>query len=211
MNDTEAFILFYSNKCKHCKDFIISLQKLDTTLYNNFNKICVDNNPNIPKAIESVPTIIVPSHQYPLTDNAVFMWLETMASQYSSQSKPNGGGQTQPEPNQPSGTDSNENENSISPYVACEMGNSFSDSFSFLESEKPLEHNYTFLESNSSGSAPNDINAPNAMNSQNYTTEDLERPKMESNGNTSGFESQYETFMTSRDNDPNIEQAPQRR
>ena len=65
MNDTEAFILFYSNKCKHCKDFIISLQKLDTTLYNNFNKICVDNNPNIPKAIESVPTIIVPSHQYP--------------------------------------------------------------------------------------------------------------------------------------------------
>jgi hypothetical protein len=199
MKDTEAFILFYSNKCEHCKEFIIKLKETNIDIFNKFNKICVDNNQNIPKAIESVPTIIVPSHQYPLTDNSVFLWLDTMLSNSNSNSSQN------PELTQGNNDNtikSTEDGTDISPYVACEMGNSFSDSFSFLDSSKPLEHNYTFLEGNISG---------NDINSQNYTTEDLERPKMESKNNSSGMESQYETFISSRDNDPNIDQAPQRR
>ena len=84
MDSNESFVVFFSNYCDHSKEFLIKLKNMKNGLFEKFTKICVDNNNSIPKSINSVPTILVPSHPYPLTDNGVFMWLDSMSSQYSS-------------------------------------------------------------------------------------------------------------------------------
>ena len=88
MDSNDSFVVFYSNYCNHSKEFLIRLKNMKNGIYEKFTKICVDNNGSIPAAIKSVPTILVPSHPYPLTDDSVMMWLDSMSNQYSSQQAP---------------------------------------------------------------------------------------------------------------------------
>lgn len=85
MNNNPNHILFYSKYCNHSKDFFSKLLKTD---YNNkFVKICVDNkNYKIPSFIKTVPTIIVPQSNTPLTGNNVFNWLDSVTSQNNNNS-----------------------------------------------------------------------------------------------------------------------------
>ncbi len=212
MDTNDSFVVFYSNFCDHSKEFLVKLKNMRNGLFEKFTKICVDNNQSIPAAIKSVPTILVPSHQYPLTDNSVFLWLESLSGQYAPESnqQPNGnnmgpgaGNHNQnPNPNQgagPSGDDS-----AIAPYVAGEMGSCFSDSFSFLDGDphggKPLAHTFTFIE-----------NGEHQISSQNQNHNEIDRPNISNNQkSTSGFDVAYEQYMSNRDADPYISQAPKR-
>ena len=207
MDTNDSFVVFYSNFCDHSKEFLIKLKNLKNGLYEKFTKICVDNNQSIPVAIKSVPTILVPSHQYPLTDNSVFLWLDSMSSQYASepvqntQSLSSNGNPGNPG-NPGNQVKSDENED-VTPYVAGEMGSSFSDSFSFLDADpqggQPLAHTFTFIENGdpqiSGQTNTNEIDRPNVTNSQK---------------STSGFDVAYEQYMSSRDADPFISQTPKR-
>ena len=209
MSTENTFVVFYSNFCNHSRSFLTRLKQLDTGLYDKFTKICVDNNQSIPKAIQSVPTIIVPSHPHPLTDSSVTMWMDTLASQYAP-TKPSpmsipgvtpgadggGVGTSEQRPSEQAGADSD----GILPYVSGEMGTQFSDGFSFLDTDaqaaNPIEHQFSFI-----GAGLGDPTQNN-----NGT---IDRPSAPQN-KTNEFDSQYENFMSTRDTDPYIQRPHQR-
>ena len=220
MDSNDSFVVFYSNYCDHSKEFLVKLRNMKNGLFEKFTKICVDNNNSIPKSINSVPTLLVPNHPYPLTDNDVFMWLDSMSSQYTSNQGFDGreiqtqGEMPMPEqvdnrtninnqlPNNPSQTTNNDENEGVAPYVAGEMGNCFSDSFSFLDEDplggQPLAHNFTFIgdcEPSTMSSNPSEIDRPHVTNNQKAT---------------SGFDVAYEQYMSNRDGDPQISQVPKR-
>lgn len=205
MDSDNTFVVFYSNYCNHSKIFLTNLKRIDDSLYRSFMKVCVDNNPSVPKAIQSVPTIIVPSHPHPLTDSSVTMWLDTLASQYVSNTQPS---ISKPSQNNPTTIDSSgptETDSSgIMPYVSGEMGTQFSDGFSFLDSSpqssQPIEHQFAFL----STTQPNSNYVPDQQNSA--TIDRPSAPQVKSDC----FESQYEKFTNTRDNDPLIQRPHQR-
>ena len=219
MNTENTFVVFYSNYCSHCKTFLTQLKQLDESLFQRFTKICVDNNPSVPKAIQSVPTIIVPSHQHPLTDSSVTMWLDTLAGQYT-QSQPKAGhtgnmpGSAVPGGPSPGGGPAPgpvAGDNSgIMPYVSGEMGTQFSDGFSFLEGDpghsQPIEHQFAFLsgDNNLSGGAPGQVQMGGQPGPG--TIDRPSAPQQRSNC----FDSQYEEFMNTRDSDPYIQRPHQR-
>lgn len=215
MSTENTFVVFYSNYCNHCKTFLTQLKQLNSNLFQQFTKICVDNNPSVPKAIQSVPTIIVPSHPHPLTDSSVTMWLDTLASQYAqepvqaNQSSHPGNQPQQQHPSQagPGAAPVDADSGGIMPYVSCEMGSQFSDGFSFLDSDpqssQPLEHQFSFL-------SPADGGAPNSMGivpgQVGGTIDRPSAPQQKANC----FDSQYEEYMNTRDSDPVIQRPHQR-
>lgn len=270
-----VFLVFYSNQCPHSKEFLHKLHEMDAQLYQAFKKICVDDNPSIPSSISTVPTIIVPTHSHPLTDSAVFMWLNSMADQYVGRTAPNmnvgptmaqqtghhaqstrkppggiehGGPISGQDSMQPSS--STPGQDNIQPFMIGDMSKSYSGGFSFLDNDEPILHNYSFLDGASSqintgddpaslpnqglnslevpptaghvpaGSLPqmqsNHQEAPqfNVQAFQDASIQpsqsSIDRPSMTENGK-SGFDSNYEQFMNSRDQDPYIQPAPQRR
>ena len=134
-------ILFYSNFCKYCAEFIKNINGNDI----KFTTVCVDNNKGkIPQFVKSVPTIIVQGKSQPLVGDEVFEWLNTQKA------KP-------------------EEANDITPYLANEMGSMFSDSFSFLDSDdtkegQPISHNFEFLGNNFTINTPEESgNSHNTM------------------------------------------------
>ena len=68
----ETYILFYSNYCANCKEFIQSLYK--SPFFEKFKKVCVDNNTNVPKEITSIPAIIDP---YTYCFTVLRIWIRT--------------------------------------------------------------------------------------------------------------------------------------
>ena len=117
------YILYYSNYCINCKEFINILCK--NSIYSNFKKINVSVNRNYPSIIKSVPTIIVPNIERPLIGEEVFQWLEHFSSKRT---------KTMQE--------------EIIPYSPGEMGSGLTDSYSYLDSkdtEQPMEHTFSFI------------------------------------------------------------------
>ena len=82
-NLSKNHVLFYSERCNHSKELIQIISK--SSLNNVFIKINVDYNRNLPKSIKTVPTIIVPTHNEPLTGNGAFMWVTTMSNKQQQQ------------------------------------------------------------------------------------------------------------------------------
>ena len=76
----ENHILFYSNYCNNCKEFVSLLYK--SPFFEKFQKICVDNNPKIPKEITLIPCIVVPRMNKPLVGTEAFHWLRGMNQMY---------------------------------------------------------------------------------------------------------------------------------
>lgn len=87
-------ILYYSKFCGQSIKVIALLQKHE--LVSVFDEIvCVDNADNtnvktdIPKSIKSVPTIITPDYDVPLTDSNVIRWIEYMLIKRNNKMKQN--------------------------------------------------------------------------------------------------------------------------
>ena len=118
------YILYYSNYCINCKEFMNILCK--NPLYNKFKKINVsDGSANIPPFVKNVPTILVPNYNHPLVGEDVFKWLEE-----SSEKRMNNLDQT------------------IIPFHPDEMDCGLGDNYSYLDikdNEQPMEHNFVYI------------------------------------------------------------------
>ncbi len=78
MSNRNDYILFYSNKCMHSKEFLVLLQK-DPGLDRKFMKVNVDTRGiRIPNYIKSVPSAIIPINGQPslLVGVNIFKWYD---------------------------------------------------------------------------------------------------------------------------------------
>jgi len=141
----ENYILFYSNYCNFSKKFVQELYK--TEFYEKFQKVCVDKNPRIPKEITMVPTIIVPRLQKPLVAEEAFHWLNGM-KQMVLQQQETPQNQPQQGKSEEKGDPTNLNYSMGAVTAYSNTMDGFSDSFSFLSNESPLEHSFSFLGGN---------------------------------------------------------------
>jgi hypothetical protein len=148
-NNSKA-ILYYSKKCPHCAEVLNKIRLGENTI-NDFSEqflyILVDGNNKLPNYITEVPTMVVPSHNKPLTGDSVFMWIDTKLRMSMQQKNAN---QTQSLPkNQPTvGNKSSENVDGPLSYNPMEMSG-FGDSFSFLDNTGEVqEHCFTFIDEN---------------------------------------------------------------
>jgi len=154
----ENHLLFYSNYCANCKEFVQILYK--SPFFEKFKKICVDNNPKIPKEITSIPCIIVPRISKPLVGTEAFHWLRGMNqihlqeqeqqinTQASNKAHYSEKDKKQESPDGPGGDPTNLNYamGSVTAYSGTMGG--FSDNFSFIGSDSPMEHSFSFIGDN---------------------------------------------------------------
>lgn len=123
IGENDTYIVYYSNYCLNCKEFINILCK--TPVYNKFTKVNVSEiNVNIPPFVKSVPTIIVPNINRPLVGEEVFKWLDESSEKRI-----------------------NNIEQAINPYHPDEMDN-MGDNYSYLDfndTEQPMEHNFVYI------------------------------------------------------------------
>ena len=133
-NQPKPYTLYISNYCNYCKELLNNINK--SNVRDQIQYIIIDrtpqNQPVIPPYITSVPTLIVQGQPRPLVGESVFQWLEKIQTQQS-------------------------NENGPNPWHGQEMGQSYSDSYSFLEDKDSIPHHFSYL-GNSSQS--NQINTP---------------------------------------------------
>ena len=190
-------ICFYSEKCKDCHDLSNIIGS--TPINNQFVKINVDYNRNLPKSIKSVPTLIIPNHPQPLCGQSAFMWAKSMQQQTQAQ---NAVGNVHPPqqnnmPPQQTGPPKSEDDN-IQPFVASEMSGNFSDGFSFIDNDNPLTHQFSFLNSSES--------------EQSMATS---QPQSTGNARTDAriesMDNEYERLMQSRNNDMTVSPPIERR
>lgn len=191
----ETFVLFYSNYCANCKEFIQQLYK--TQFFEKFKKVCVDNNPKVPPQISSIPTIIVPRMMKPLVGTEAFHWLRGMNQLHlreeenkinSSASNQAQNGQVKAEGQSSDPTNLSYAMGAVTAYSGTMGG--FSDNFSFIGSENPQEHSFSFLGNNNNGKI--------------YTPQengDDPRSSMESGSKKNDMDKDFEKLMAMRAND----------
>lgn len=185
----ETYILFYSNYCSNCKEFIQNLYK--SSFFEKFKKVCVDNNPRIPKEITSIPSIIVPRMMKPLTGTEAFHWLRGMNQIHLQEQEKQINSSSTPKPssnnNEGDPTNLNYAMGSVTAYSGTMDG--FSDNFSFLGNDKPLEHSFSFL-----GQGDSKISTPQEGG-------DDPRSSMESGSKKTDMDKDFERLMAMRAND----------
>lgn len=173
MNNSQKYVIFYSEQCQHSKDFMNQLYK-NYDLYKKFMKINVDKVAKIPKMITVVPTIIVPGIPKPLSDNTAFMWLKSINSNNNMNNGRNdtmNGGNISGN-NVGNNMGNNMGNNGIESFDPIAMSG-FSDSFSSLDNGNPLDKNFSFV-----GRSNTDMITPpddNQMNSNKVKTDSSSR------------------------------------
>jgi len=145
-------LLFYSSKCPHCKEILNLLHnvKLDIKL------ISIEEIKKIPSYLKVVPTLLKGPNSQPITGSSVFEWFKefernnTSNAPQSNQS--NQSNQLSNQSNQLSNKPISSGKNdSIEPFFNNEMAG-FSDNYSYLGNDAPINHSYQFLNSNMSSS-----------------------------------------------------------
>lgn len=123
LNTQGQYVLYYSNYCINCKEFINILCK--TPIYSSFTKVNVsDGKTRFPSFVKSVPTIIVPNVNKPLVGEEVFTWLEKQSDNRIKNEK-----------------------ESIIAYSPGEMGG-FGDNYSYFgsdDAEQPMEQTFSYI------------------------------------------------------------------
>ena len=165
-------IIFYSMRCKH------SMKALEIIKNNNINinLECIDNNKNLPKFLKVVPTIIEKNCDKPLEGDFVFNWLNRFVKSSSSSSSSN---MTQKP------IESNE---SIQPFFSNEM-TGYSDGYSYISNENPMDHSFQFLNNNQNNNQNN--------NNQNNN---IYRPMSSNNETNDDFNKMLQSYKEARDN-----------
>jgi hypothetical protein len=134
-------VLFYSNHCQHSKTFLLQLQEANVDL----NKVCVDSTPRdrIPSIVRSVPALIIAGHAEPVVGDQAFSWLKSQKQSAQPQRADGGQPGQQPPPDGPAA------------WHMEEMGSSFSDQYSFLDSHtgSSIPKNFSFLDSDAAQGA----------------------------------------------------------
>lgn len=189
----ETHILFYSNYCANCKEFVQMLYK--SPFFENFRKICVDNNPKIPKEITSIPCIIVPKLPKPLVGTEAFHWLRGMNQIHLQEQEKkvndnasNRAHSNNETPKTEGATGDPTNLNYAMGAVTAYSGTmgGFSDNFSFIGNDSPMEHSFSFL-----GDKQHSIATPQESGSD-------PRSSMESSGKKGAIDKDYEKLIEAR-------------
>lgn len=141
-------ILFYSRRCKNCITLWNQL-KIQEKL-NLIIKIDIDKNKNIPSNISAVPTLLVKGRPLIMGDS-INLFMNTYSQDI--------------EPKTQNAEIINENSD-IKDYMPGEMGSYWSDSYSYLDSDNPIGHSYSFI-----GSESENINKKitNVKNDKNFS------------------------------------------
>jgi hypothetical protein len=148
----EKPVLFFSKNCTHSQQLWRYLS--ENRLLESFNKISVDNNPNIPPMVQSVPTIYIRGRPL-ITGQGVMMYVNSLRGGGASQQRqPPQQQQQSPMTVQNAPKDNslqqhNEVIEGISAYHPSEMGGNWSDSYEYLQrnpnSEERIGHSFVFL------------------------------------------------------------------
>lgn len=142
-------ILYYSKKCPHCAE-VLNKIRLGEKIINDFSEqflyVLVDGNNKLPNYIVEVPTMVVPTHNKPLTGDGVFMWIETKLRMLSQHKNESNSSSSKKQDNVQSKT--NDYLDGPISYNPMEMSG-FGDVFSFLDNTGEIqEHCYTFIDDN---------------------------------------------------------------
>ena len=129
-------ILFYSNHCHHCKQLLQLVQS--SQLSSQLKQICIDNIPRhrIPASVKSVPTVVVSGSLTTLVGQEAFKWIQEQVQKEKAASANNASPQGGPGGGSGGGPDG---------YMNLEMGNAFSDSYSFIGNDSVIPKNFSFL------------------------------------------------------------------
>jgi hypothetical protein len=201
-NNSKA-ILYYSKKCPHCAEVLNKIRLGEKTIHDfseQFLYILVDGNNKLPSYIVEVPTMVVPSHNRPLTGDSVFMWIDTKLRMSSQQKNVN---QTQNLQNNQLNVAQKPSESQDGPlsYNPMEMSG-FGDTFSFLDNTGVVqEHCFTFIDENGekqvkcvpAGNMPQNAPPQNQQNQQNQQMPQWLQSENVSKSNSSQFQSQSST------------------
>ena len=129
-------ILYYSPKCNHCINLWNELKKKN--LLDTITKINIHQLSSIPSHIKEVPSLYIQNRPV-ISGQAITMYFDTTTS---SNTKPQ---QKQVQSSAP--------QSSIQDYMPGEMSSSWSDQYSFLDNDSPINHSYSFL-SNTQSNTP---------------------------------------------------------
>ena len=222
MNNSNAHVLFYSNKCPHSREFI---NLIDNTRYGRmFRKYCIERMAKVPNGIFEVPTIIVPGYNVPLSGDNVFKWFQQVAGSGGmsnrretmdpkrvtppvpprrpppeariSNPKPQ---PTNREPTSVGGHSSPETSTSGEPApFGLELSAGFSDIYSYIDGDagKPLVHAFEYIDDSSAS-----FNKSNGS-SGTLSTESSRGGSNARDEKANKFNKKYEEFMMSRNSDP---------
>lgn len=155
-------ILFYSPNCQYCKNLWRILD--NKNILNNIHKINVHKN-EIPSNITSVPTLYIQGRGN-LTGDAINLF-------FNSYIPPEKNVKMNIENN--SNQQSNENKDDIKDFLPGEMGNNWSDNYSYIENTGPINHSYSFLTDNSNIPSTNNIEIKNEERSKTGRNDDISR------------------------------------
>lgn len=128
---SQKHALFYSNYCKYSKELIDTITKRNVK--HLFVFVCVDDNRyTLPKVVDRVPMIIT-MNKAVVSDESLLKFVNTLTQA---------------------------TEESISPFTIQNMGNTYSDSFSFISDETECKDDFcrgfVFVGDNAQVSAPLD-------------------------------------------------------
>ena len=190
MNKLSKDLLFYSNYCLHSNNLINTISK--TSIHNNIIYVCIDEKKvKVPSFITRVPTIYLVNEKKILVEDDIDRWFEQKNRASQPQQVPQQGQQLPQQQVQQQvqqqGQQQETNQDGILAYHNNEMGNSMSNSYSFISDDNSsLNHNFSFLD----GSKQKDsrINTPKEFNSQNNQVK-------------SQLDSDFDKLMASRNNE----------
>ena len=192
--------LFFSEHCEHSKKLLNTLT--ENNLINNYELCCIDlDDIKIPDFVTSVPTIYIANQKRLLVDEALFHYINIEINRNNNQSSNTPQMETRPQQMETRPPQINPNQitqqhpeqsNDISGFFNKEMGNSLSDSYSFINSNESIPHSYSFL-----GNEPNN----NQNNNQNQNNQEP-TPLVTSNSSKSGMmDKAYDQLLQDRNSD----------
>jgi len=154
-------ILFYSPNCSYCKNLWRELE--NKNILNNIHKINVHKN-EIPSNIKSVPVLFIQGRGN-LTGDAIKLFFNS----YIPPKKKNLNIDNK------SNKESNEDKDNIKDFLPGEMGNNWSDNYSYIDNIGPINHSYSFLSDNSNIPLTNSIEIGKQEKSKTGKNDDISR------------------------------------
>lgn len=151
----EKNFIFYSDHCVHSKKLLEILSK--NNLLDNYELCCVDNSEiELPQFVDSVPILYNISQKRIIKDQSLLHFINielnrnTQSEPIPQQQMPQQQipQQQMPEqqmPQQQNKEQGTQDTSGIGGFFKCEMGGSFSDSYSYIEGNKQIEHSYSFI------------------------------------------------------------------
>ena len=151
-------ILFYSPSCNHCINLWNELKQKN--ILDSITKINVNNTNNIPNNIKSVPSLLV-QNRPPIEGNGISLYFNNNTA-------------SRPSDNTPSDNSDNNStlktKEGIEDYMPSEMSARWSDQYSYIDNNNPIEHSYTFLD-NSNNTV---VEPTNQLNNKNNKQDEME-------------------------------------